>query len=181
MEHTSLIKKTLISEQEIANRIAEIGKEITKDYAGKQRPLVIGILKGSWVYLADLVREIAIDVEIEFMSVSSYGGGTETSGSITIVKDLSVDVTGRDVIIVEDIVDSGLTLSHLKGLLLSRNAKSVEVTTLLSKPSRRRIDVDVKYVGFEIPDEFVIGYGLDFDESYRSLKDICVLKEEAYM
>ncbi len=179
MEHTNLIKTTLVSEQEIRQRVAQLGKQITADYKGK-RPIVIGILKGAWVYLADLLREVDVDVEVDFMSVSSYGSGTSTSGTITIVKDLTVDVTGRDVLIVEDIVDSGLTLARLKTLLKERNAKSVEITTLLSKPSRRRVEVDVKYIGFEIPDEFVVGYGLDFDEKYRTLRDICVLAEEAY-
>ena len=179
MEHTNLIKATLVSEQQIKQRIAELGKQITADYKDT-RPIVIGVLKGAWIYLADLLREVDLDVDVDFMSVSSYGSGTSTSGTITIVKDLSVDVTGRDVLIVEDIVDSGLTLAGLKDLMKDRNAKSVEVSTLLSKPSRRQIDVDVKYIGFEIPDEFVIGYGLDFDEKYRTLRDICVLAEEAY-
>lgn len=179
MEHTNLIKATLVSEQQIKERIAELGKQITADYKGT-RPIVIGILKGAWIYLADLLREVDLDVDVDFMSVSSYGSGTLTSGTITIVKDLSVDVTGRDVLIVEDIVDSGLTLARLKDLMRDRNAKSVEISTLLSKPSRRKVEVDVKYIGFEIPDEFVIGYGLDFDEKYRTLRDICVLAEEAY-
>ena len=172
-------KATLVSEQQIKERIAELGKQITTDYKGT-RPIVIGILKGAWIYLADLLREVDLDVDVDFMSVSSYGSGTSTSGTITIVKDLSVDVTGRDVLIVEDIVDSGLTLARLKDLMRDRNAKSVEISTLLSKPSRRKVEVDVKYIGFEIPDEFVIGYGLDFDEKYRTLRDICVLAEEAY-
>ncbi len=179
MEHTNLIKATLVSEQQIKQRIAELGKQITADYKGT-RPIVIGVLKGAWIYLADLLREVDLDVDVDFMSVSSYGSGTSTSGTITIVKDLSVDVTGRDVLIVEDIVDSGLTLARLKDLMRDRNAKSVEISTLLSKPSRRKVEVDVKYIGFEIPDEFVIGYGLDFDEKYRTLRDICVLAEEAY-
>ena len=179
MEHTNLIKATLVSEQQIKERIAELGKQITADYKGT-RPIVIGVLKGAWIYLADLLREVDLDVDVDFMSVSSYGSGTSTSGTITIVKDLSVDVTGRDVLIVEDIVDSGLTLARLKDLMRDRNAKSVEISTLLSKPSRRKVEVDVKYIGFEIPDEFVIGYGLHFDEKYRTLRDICVLAEEAY-
>lgn len=179
MEHNEMIKETLIDSKTIAKRLKELGKQITEDYKGKDL-LVIGVLKGAWVYLADLLREVDVNAEVDFMSVSSYGSGTTTSGSITIVKDLSVSVEGRHVLIVEDIVDSGLTLSHLKDLLYSRNAKSVEVSTLLSKPSRRRVDVEVKYIGFEIPDKFVIGYGLDFDERYRTLRDVCVLKEEAY-
>ncbi len=179
MKHTNDIKKVLISEQEIQARVAELGSIISRDYEGKF-PLVIGVLKGAWIFLADLVRSIDLDTEIEFMSVSSYQGGTQTTGSITLVKDLQVSVEGRDVIIVEDIVDTGLTLSHLRDLLVSRNANSVQIATLLSKPSRRKVDVPVKYVGFEVPDEFVIGYGLDFAERFRGLRDIAVLKEEAY-
>ncbi|MCM1043312.1 MAG: hypoxanthine phosphoribosyltransferase [Corallococcus sp.] len=179
MERTDRVEEILITRVQIAERIKQLGRQITADYAGK-RPIVIGVLKGAWVYMADLLREIDLDLDVDFMSVSSYGSGTTTSGSITIVKDLSVSVDGRDVIIVEDIVDSGVTLSRLKELLLGRNARSVEISTLLSKPFRRIIDVDVKYVGFEIPDKFVVGYGLDFDEKYRTLKDVCVLKEEEY-
>ncbi len=179
MKHTNDIKKVLINQQQIKERIVSLGAEISHDYEGKF-PLVIGVLKGAWIFLADLIRDIDIDTEIEFMSVSSYQGGTQTSGSITLVKDLQVSVEDRDVIIVEDIVDTGLTLSHLRELLISRKAKSVEIATLLSKPARRKVEVPVKYIGFEVPDEFVIGYGLDFDERYRGLFDICVLKEEAY-
>jgi len=182
MEHTDLIKETLITESQIAERVKELGAQITERYKNcGNRPIVIGILKGAWIYLADLMRQVDVDVDIDFMSVSSYGGGTTTSGSITIVKDLSVSVEGRDVLIVEDIVDSGVTLSRLKTLLLGeRGAKSVVISTLLSKPSRRQVHVDVEYVGFEIPDAFVVGYGLDFDEKFRTLRDVCVLKEEAY-
>ncbi len=179
MKHTNDIKKVLITEQQIQHRIAELGATISQDYEGKF-PLVIGVLKGAWIFLADLVRAVDTDVEIEFMSVSSYQGGTQSSGSITLVKDLQVSVEGRDVIVVEDIVDTGLTLSHLRDLLISRNAKSVEIASLLSKPSRRKVEVPVKYIGFEVPDEFVIGYGLDFAERFRGLRDIAVLKEEAY-
>lgn len=181
MEHTSEIKKTLFTKEEIATRVAELGAQITADYKGKSKPVVIGVLKGAWIFLADLLREVDLGVCLDFMSVSSYGSSTTTSGSLTIVKDLSIDVTGKDVIIVEDIVDTGTTLSRLKELLLARNAKSVAIATLLNKPSRRKVDIDVEYCGFEIPDEFVVGYGLDFDEKYRTLKDVCVLKEEAYM
>lgn len=180
MQHDDMILEVLVTEAQIKERIKQVAAQITKDYENSQNLLVIGILKGAWVYLADLLREVDLNVEVDFMTVSSYGGGTTTSGSITIVKDLTVDCTDRDVLIVEDIVDSGITLSRLKEVLLARHAKSVEITTLLSKPARRRIDVDVKYIGFEIPDKFVIGYGLDFDEKYRTLKDVCVLKPEAY-
>ena len=180
MEHTSEIKKTLFTKEQIAQRVAELGAQITADYKGT-KPVVIGVLKGAWIFLADLLREVDLGVCLDFMSVSSYGSSTTTSGSLTIVKDLSIDVTGKDVIIVEDIVDTGTTLSRLKELLLARNAKSVAIATLLNKPSRRKVAIDVEYCGFEIPDEFVVGYGLDFDEKYRTLKDVCVLKEEAYM
>ena len=180
MEHTSEIKKTLFTKEQIAQRVAELGAQITADYKGT-KPVVIGVLKGAWIFLADLLREVDLGVCLDFMSVSSYGSSTTTSGSLTIVKDLSIDVTGKDVIIVEDIVDTGTTLSRLKELLLARNAKSVAIATLLNKPSRRKVQIDVEYCGFELPDEFVVGYGLDFDEKYRTLKDVCVLKEEAYM
>ena len=175
-----MIKEVLFDKQQIADRVAAVGRQISKDYAG-QDLLVIGVLKGAWVYLADLVRNIDNNVEVDFMSVSSYNGGTVSSGSLTVVKDLSVDCKGRHVLIVEDIVDTGITLSRLKDMLLSRGAASVEISTLLSKPARRKIDVDVKYIGFEIPDKFVVGYGLDFDERYRGLDDVCVLDEKAYM
>ncbi len=179
MQKDNMIKETLISEKQIKERIAQVGKQITNDYKGKDL-LVIGVLKGAWVYLADLVREIDINATIDFMSVSSYGVGTTTSGSLTIVKDLATDCRGKNILIVEDIIDSGVTLSRLKEMLLARGAASVEITTLLSKPSRRQINVDVKYICFEVPDKFVVGYGLDFAEKYRTLKDVCVLKEEAY-
>ena len=175
-----MIKEVLFDKQQIADRVAAVGRQISKDYAGKDL-LVIGVLKGAWVFLADLVRNIDNNVEVDFMSVSSYNGGTVSSGSLTVVKDLSVDCKGRHVLIVEDIVDTGITLSRLKDMLLSRGAASVEISTLLSKPARRKIDVDVKYIGFEIPDKFVVGYGLDFDERYRGLDDVCVLDEKAYM
>ena len=180
MEHNEMVKETLITEQQIAERVAEVGKQITADYKGKDL-LVIGVLKGAWVYLADLLRNVDLNAEVDFMSVSSYGSGTVSSGSLTIVKDLSVDCKGRNVLIVEDIVDTGITLSRIQAMLKARGAASVEISTLLSKPARRKIEVDVKYICFEIPDKFVIGYGLDFDERYRGLRDVCVLDEKAYM
>ncbi len=180
MQHDDMILEVLATEEQIKERIKEVAAQITKDYKDSENLLVIGILKGAWTYMADILREVDVNVEIDFMTVSSYCGGTTTSGSITIVKDLTVDCTDRDILIVEDIVDTGITLSRLKEVLLARNAKSVEITTLLSKPARRIVDVGVKYIGFEIPDKFVIGYGLDFDEKYRTLKDVCVLKPEAY-
>lgn len=173
------IKEVLISKEEIAGMTAKLGKEISKDYEGKN-PLMVCILKGSSIFFADLIREISIQCQMEFMSASSYGVSTETTGVVKIVKDLDTNIEGRDVIIVEDIIDSGVTLSHLVRLLKARNPASLEICTLLNKPSRRRVDVDIKYVGKEIPDEFVVGYGLDYAEKYRNLKDICVLKPEVY-
>lgn len=177
MEFNNQMAKILISQQQIAERTKVLAKQITADYVGK-RPLVVGILKGGWIFLADLAREIDMDVDIDFMAVASYGGGTTTSGEIVIKKDLTMDCKDRDVLIVEDIVDSGITLSNLKAVLLSRKAKSVTICTLLSKPSRRRVNVDVKYIGFEIPDEFVVGCGMDYDEKFRTLKDICIMKNQ---
>ena len=179
MEHTNLIKATLVSEQEIRQRVAQLGKQITADYKGK-RPIVIGILKGAWVYLADLLREVDVDVEVDFMSVSSYGSGTSTSGTITIVKDLTVDVTGRDVLIVEDIVDSGKTLRSLKASLLERGAKSVKTVTLLDKPSARKVSFEVDYKVFDVGAGFVVGYGMDYAEQYRNLPYIALLKPAMY-
>lgn len=173
------IKEVLISKEEIVGMTAKLGKEISKDYEGKN-PLMVCILKGSSIFFADLIREISIQCQMEFMSASSYGVSTETTGVVKIVKDLDTNIEGRDVIIVEDIIDSGVTLSHLVRLLKARNPASLEICTLLNKPSRRRVDVDIKYVGKEIPDEFVVGYGLDYAEKYRNLKDICVLKPEVY-
>ena len=180
MEHTSEIKKTLFTKEQIAERVAQLGAQITADYKGGAKPIAVGVLKGAWIFLADLLREVDLDVDITFMAVSSYGSGT-VSGELVIKTDVNVDVAGRDVIIVEDIVDSGHTLALLKKLFLQRNAKSVKIAALLNKPSRRKVDIDADYCGFDIPDEFVIGYGLDFDEKYRTLRDVCVLKEEAYM
>ena len=172
--------EVLLSEEVVDARIREIGEQISKDYAGKQVHLV-GVLKGSVFFICELAKRITVPVTMDFMSVSSYGSGTVSSGQLVIKTDVNVDVAGRDVIIVEDIVDSGTTLSRLKELLLARNAKSVAIATLLNKPSRRKVDIDADYCGFDIPDEFVVGYGLDFDERYRTLRDVCVLKEEAYM
>ena len=176
MQKDNHIKEVLITSEQIKNRIREMALQISADYRGKN-PLLVGILKGVWVYLADLARELTCDCEINFMSVSSYGNSTVTSGSVTILKDISVSVKGRDVIIVEDIVDTGITMSRLKELFLGRGAASVAATTIVSKPSRRLVDVWVEYVGFDIPDKFVIGYGMDFAEKYRGLTDICVFDE----
>ena len=179
MKDYSNVREVLISKEEISNRVRQLAAQISADYRDKN-PVLVGVLKGGWVYLADLVREMDIDCEVDFISASSYGKGTTTSGSVKLLKDLTEDVCGRHVLIVEDIIDSGITLSYLKKLIEERNAESVEITALLSKPSRRKVHVDVKYVGFEIPDKFVVGYGMDFAEKLRGLPEICVLKEEMY-
>lgn len=173
------IKKVLISENELADMVAQLGAQISKDYEGK-RLLVISVLKGAAVFMSDIMRKITIPCQIDFMAASSYGAGTETKGSVKILKDLDIDVSGFDILIVEDILDSGITLSNIIKLLESRKAKSVKVCALLSKPERRRVEVPLAYQGFEVPDEFVVGYGLDYDEKYRNLPFIGVLKEEVY-
>src|SRR5258706_5154040 len=165
---------TMISTADIDKRIRELGAQMTADYAGRQVHLVC-ILKGACIFLSDLARAIDCHVSVDFMSVSSYGKGTKTTGEVRIVKDLDSSIEHMDVIIVEDIVDTGLTLNYLRNLLASRKPRSLKIATLLDKPSRRIQPVEVEYIGFEIPDEFVIGYGLDFAEKYRNLRDVCVL------
>ncbi len=171
--------KILISQEDIAKRVKELSQQISRDYKDLN-PLFVCILKGSVIFTADLLRNIDTPAQIDFMSVSSYGSGTESSGVLNIKKDLSVDIEGKHVIIVEDIIDSGNTLYLLKELLLTRKPASVKICTLLDKPSRRIKDVDVDYCGFQIPDEFVVGYGLDYDEDYRTLPDIRILSKEVY-
>ena len=173
------IKKVLISEEEIRERVAEIGARISEDYAGKNL-LMVGILKGSVVFMADLMRAVTTHARIDFMSVSSYGSGTKSSGVVKIVKDLDNNVEGYDLLLVEDILDSGLTLSYLRELLRDRHPNSIKIVTLLNKPARRTADIQPDYCCFEVPDEFVVGYGLDFDERYRNLPYVGVLKEEVY-
>ena len=168
------ILKVLLSEEQLKEKCAEMGAQITKDYAGKNL-LLVTVLKGAVVYMADLMRCIDLPCAIDFMVVSSYGSGTKTTGVVKIVKDLD-----QDILIVEDILDSGMTLSYLKGLLQSRNPASIRIATLLDKPSRRKVDLKADYVGFEVPDEFVVGYGLDFDEEYRNLPFVGVLKPHVY-
>ncbi len=177
MQPDKFVLKTLITEQQIKERIKQLGEQITKDYQDKEL-LVIGVLKGAWVYMADLLREIDVNCTVDFLAASSYGASLQSSGVVTITRDISVDVRGKDIILVEDIVDSGFTLNHLKQLMLERGANSVCISTLLSKPSRRKVDIPVEYVGFEIPDVFVIGYGLDYIEQYRHLKDVCVVNTD---
>jgi hypoxanthine phosphoribosyltransferase len=165
----------LISEEQIAARIKEIGAQITRDYAGRN-PLLIGVLKGACFFLSDLMRAIDTRVSIEFMAISSYGSSTRTSGEVRIMKDLDVPIEGRHILVVEDIVDTGLTLSYLLANLQSRGAASVKLAALLDKYDRRQREVKIDYLGFPIPDEFVVGYGLDFAERYRNLPFIAVLK-----
>ena len=173
------VKEVLISSQEIEDKVREIGARITEDYEG-EKPLLIGILRGAVVIMSDLMRHIDLQCELDFMDISSYGTGTSSSGVVRILKDLEEDITDRHVLIVEDIIDTGLTLSYLLRSLRARRPASLEICALLSKPSRRRADLDVRYLGFEVPDEFVVGYGLDYAGAYRNLPDICVLKPEVF-
>ena len=173
------IKEVLFSEEQLRSKIAELGAAITADYQGKEL-LMVSILKGSVMVMADLMRAIDLPLQIDFMNVSSYGASTETKGSVKILKDLDVDIKGKDLLIVEDILDSGVTLHNLINLLRQREPKSIEICTLFSKPARRQVEVDAKYVGYEIPDAFIVGYGLDFDEKYRNVPYVGVLKEEVY-
>jgi len=167
--------EVLFSQQQIQDRIKELGVQITHDYAGKN-PLLIGVLKGACFFLSDLMRAIDTRLSIEFMAISSYGSATRTSGEVRIMKDLDVPIEGRDILVVEDIVDTGLTLSYLLANLKSRGAASVKLAALLDKFERREKEVKIDYLGFKIPDEFVVGYGLDFAERYRNLPFIAVLK-----
>ena len=173
------ILKVLLSQQEIADKVCEIGKQITKDYEGKNL-LMVSVLKGSVVFMSDLMRAIDIPCQIDFMMVSSYGAGVKTSGVVKIMKDLDTPLEGRDLIIVEDILDSGKTLHYLKGMLGERHPKSIRIATLLDKPDRREAPITADYVGFVVPDQFIVGYGLDYAEKYRNLPYIGVLKPEIY-
>ena len=173
------VERVLFSEEELKNRVAEIAAQIDKDYAGKE-PVLISVLRGSFVFMADLVRQIHVPCTVDFMAVSSYGAGTSSSGQVKIVKDLSEQIEGKDLIVVEDILDSGNTLSYLLKLLQARKPASVRLCTLLDKPSRRVKPVELHYSGFTIPDYFVVGYGLDYDEKYRNLPYIGVLKPSVY-
>lgn len=176
-ETMSASLRVFLTEEQIRTRVREIGAEIDRDYP--DRPVyLIAILKGAFIFLADLSRAITNHTRIEFMAISSYGKGKTTSGQVRVIKDLDVSIEGQDVVIVEDIVDSGITLNYLYQILEQRKPKSLRIVALLDKPDRRLRPVEVKYVGFKIPDEFVVGYGLDFAEDYRNLKDICILSEE---
>lgn len=167
--------RVLLSEEEVNRRICEIGEQISKDYAGRQVHLIC-VLKGGSFFMCELAKRITVPVSLDFMSVSSYGGGTKSSGVVKIIKDLDEPLDGKDVIVVEDIVDSGRTLSYLLELLSKRNPKSLALCTMLDKPERRVVDVKVDYTGFNIPDEFVVGYGLDYDQRYRNLPYIGVVE-----
>ena len=173
------IKTVLVSEEQLKAKVAELGARISKDYEGKNLVLV-SILKGSVVFMADLMRAVTIPCSIDFMVVSSYGAGTTTTGLVKIIKDLDGDLSGKDVLIVEDILDTGVTLSKLVPMLKMRNPNSVKICTILDKPSRRKADIQPDYEGFQVPDEFVVGYGLDYDEKYRNLPYVGVLKPEIY-
>ncbi len=174
------ILKVLLTQQQLAQKVKELGEQITKDYQGKKL-LLVSVLKGSVIFMADLMRSIDTYCQIDFLNVSSYGSGTKTSGTVKIIKDLDIDIRGYDVLIVEDILDSGMTLSYIKKILMERQPNSIKICTLLDKPERRQVtDVKADYKGFVIPDEFVVGYGLDFDETYRNLPYLGALKPEVY-
>ena len=175
----SEIERVIVTQEEIHNRLAELARQVEKDYEGRE-VLLIGILKGAVMTMADFARSLNRHVEMDWMAVSSYGSGTKSSGVVRILKDLDRDITGREVLIIEDIVDTGLTLAWLKSNLESRGTKSVEILTMLRKPEAAKVEVDVKYVGFDIPVEFVVGYGLDFNEKYRNLDLIGVLSKHVY-
>ncbi|OPX47118.1 hypoxanthine-guanine phosphoribosyltransferase [Clostridium thermobutyricum DSM 4928] len=173
------IKKVLFTEEDLQLKCKELGEKITKDYEDKDL-LVVGVLKGSVLFTSDLIKNIKIPCEIDFMAVSSYGNSTESSGVVRILKDLDNGIEGKDVLIVEDIVDTGNTLSYLKRYLNGRGANSVKIITLLDKPERRTAEVEVDYIGFEVPNEFIVGYGIDYAEKYRNLPFVGILDEKVY-
>ena len=176
---TDDIHEVLITEQQIADKVAELGQRISKDYENKN-PLLLSVLKGSVVFVSDLLRKLTVACDIDFLSVTSYGKGTKSSGVVRILRDLDTDISNRHILVVEDILDSGLTLSYILEMLKARNPASIKLCTLLDKPSRRQVPVEVDYTGFVIPDEFVVGYGLDYGEVYRNLPYIGILKPEIY-
>jgi len=173
------IQEVLLSEEQIKNRVAELGKLITEEYKGEE-VIFVGVLKGCYVFMADLLRNVDLYCDMDFMAVSSYGNGTTTTGAVKITKDLNKDIEGKHLIIVEDILDSGVTLSYLKGYLANRKPASIKIVTLLDKPERRKADIKADYFGFTVPDAFVVGYGLDYAERYRNLPYIGILKPEVY-
>ena len=168
--------KVLVSKEQLEEKTSELAQRITRDYQGKELVLV-GVLKGGFIFLADLARKIDMDLTIEFISVSSYGSSTESSGVVRIIKDIDTDVTGKRVLIVEDLIDTGLTLNYLKGLFNSKGCASVKLAAIMDKPDRRKVDLKVDYSGIVIPDEFVVGYGLDWAGKYRNLPEVCVVLE----
>jgi hypoxanthine phosphoribosyltransferase len=170
------VGETLVAEEELTRRVAELGSEISRDYAGRDLVL-IGVLKGAVPFLADLMRALEVDCEVDYMAVSSYGSSTDSSGVVRILKDLDAPIAGRDVLVVEDIIDSGLTLHYLIKTLRARNPATLEVCALLTKPERRRVETPIRYVGFEIPNRFVVGYGLDHEQRYRNLRHVAVLDD----
>jgi hypoxanthine phosphoribosyltransferase len=172
------IGEVLVDPERLQRRIEELGAEISRDYGGRDL-VMIGILKGAVLFIADLMRQLTVPCEVDFMAVSSYGSGTDSSGVVRILKDLDSPIEGRDVLIVEDIIDSGLTLQYLLRTLRARNPRSVEACALLAKPNRRRTDLPIRYLGFEIPNVYVIGYGLDYAQRYRNLRYVAVLQEQA--
>ncbi len=174
--HDPAIGETLVSHEDLTRRIAELGEEISADYEGRDL-LMIGVLKGAVLFIADLMRHLTVPCEIDFMAISSYGSQIDSSGVVRILKDLDAPIDGRDVVIVEDIIDSGLTLQYLLRSLRARNPRSLEVCALLTKPERRRVDLPIRYVGFEIPNRFAIGYGLDHAQKYRNLDHVAALAE----
>ncbi len=173
------IESILVSAEEISRRTDEIAKQITKDYKGEQ-VVMICILRGATLFFADLVRKVKLDTNFDFMEVSSYGAGVETSGEVRIIKDISTPIKDKNIILVEDIIDSGNTLSFLKKVLAQREPKSIRIASLLDKPERREVAIKGDYIGFEIPNVFVVGYGLDYNERYRNLPDVCILSERVY-
>lgn len=173
------VERVLLSESDISEMVKQLGKQISEDYKDKNL-LLVSVLKGSVVFMADLMRSISIPCEIDFMVVSSYGSGTKTSGNIKIIKDLNIDVKDYDLLIVEDILDSGVTLSSLKEMLEARKPASVKICTFLDKPERRKANIKADYCGAEVPDEFIVGYGLDYDEKFRNLPHVGILKRECY-
>ena len=173
------IKEVLFSEDEIRDKVRQMGAKISKDYFGKEL-ILIGVLKGSVIFMSDLLKDISIPCKMDFMAVSSYGTSTETSGIVRILKDLDFEIQGKDVLIVEDIIDSGVTLKYLIKYLSARNPNSLEIACLLNKPDRRRVEIDVKYLGYDVPDHFLVGYGLDYAEKYRNLPFVGILKDEIY-
>jgi hypoxanthine phosphoribosyltransferase len=173
------LQETLVSKEEIDAIVARLGAEISRDYEGKN-PILITVLKGAFIFMADLCRAITVPCTMDFMSVSSYGNGSTTSGTVRIRKDLDVDIKGQDVIIVEDILDSGVTLSNLIEMLQTRDPASMKLVTLFDKPDRRKADVTIDYCGMQVPDAFIVGYGLDYAEKYRNLPEVSILKPEVY-